>query len=56
MPPDLPPGVDGLDTTDLGARRLGSVAVVAVITVLMLIVLAVGIDVRVFVISSPVMG
>jgi len=56
LPPDVPPGADGLDTTDLGARRLGSVAVVAVITVLMLIVLAVGIDVRVFVILSPMIG
>ena len=44
------------DTTDLRARRLKRVAVIAGITLLILIVLAIGIYVGVFVILSPMVG
>lgn len=50
-------GVDGPDTTDMGAtRRLRRVAVIAGITLDVLIVVAAGIYVGVFVIVSPMMG
>jgi hypothetical protein len=51
MPPQ-----DGADTTDLRTRQLKRVAVIAGITLLILVVLAVGIYVGVFVIVSPTMG
>ena len=44
------------DNTDLRTRRLKRVAVIAAITPLILIVLAVGIYVGVFVIPSPMTG
>ncbi|BBZ49230.1 hypothetical protein H7H82_08960 [Mycobacterium heidelbergense] len=48
--------MDGPETTDLRARRLRRVAVIAGITLLALIILAVGIYVGAFVILSPMMG
>lgn len=45
--------MDGPETTDLRARRLRRVAVIAGITLLALIILAVGIYVGAFVILSP---
>ncbi|BBU23953.1 hypothetical protein [Mycobacterium xenopi] len=45
------------DTTDqAGARRLGRVALIAVVTVVVLILVAVGVYVIAFVILSPMMG
>jgi hypothetical protein len=52
----MPPEMDGPDMTDLRTRRLKRVAVIAGITLGVLIVLAVGIYVGVFVILSPMMG
>ncbi|ETB00941.1 hypothetical protein [Mycobacterium avium] len=49
--------MDGPDTTDMVAtRRLRRVAVIAGITLDVLIVVAAGISVGVFVIVSPMMG
>jgi hypothetical protein len=50
----MDPDIGTADT--LGARRLKGVAVIAGITVVILIVLAVGISVGAFVILSPMMG
>ena len=44
------------ESTDLRTRRLKHLAVIAAITLLILIVLAVGIYVGVFVIPSPMTG
>jgi hypothetical protein len=52
----MPPDMDGPDMTDLRARRLRRIAVIAGITLAVLIVLPVGIYVGVFVILSPMMG
>jgi uncharacterized membrane protein len=49
--------MDGPDTTDiLRTRRLKRVAVIAGITLVALVVIAIGIYVGAFVILSPVMG
>jgi hypothetical protein len=52
LPPGRPPE-DGPDTTDLRTRQLKRVAAIAGIPLLILIVLATGIYVGVFVILSP---
>ncbi|HWF28562.1 MAG TPA: hypothetical protein VG327_09315 [Mycobacterium sp.] len=48
--------MDGPDTTDIKTRRLKRVAVIAGITLVVLIIIAIGIYVGAFVILSPMMG
>lgn len=52
----MPPAVDEPDTTDTRARQLRRVAVIAGITLVVLILVAVGIYVVAFVILAPMMG
>jgi putative Ca2+/H+ antiporter (TMEM165/GDT1 family) len=52
----MPRDVDGPNMTDLRGRRLRRIAVIAGITLAVLIVLAVSIYVGAFVILSPMMG
>lgn len=50
------PAVDEPDTTDIRARRLRRVAVIAGIALVVLILVAVGIYVLAFIILAPMMG
>ena len=52
----MPSAVDEPDTADARARRLKRVAVIAGITLAVLILVAVGIYVIAFVILAPMMG